>query len=110
MASPTPSHVSGHSRLPDLDPQLQQFAMNTRGAPQPVGQVHLPDPAPDLYGYPRPTAARERFPAPIQAEARSMPTQDGLGLDNGDGLQRRWEQPAEPNEDQSVSRRELWLR
>ena len=40
--SPAHRHIFGNGRLSDLDPELQKFTMDARGAPQPVGQAHLP--------------------------------------------------------------------
>src|SRR4030095_10924476 len=48
----------------------------------------------------RPPSAR--LPAPVQPEPRPMPPDDRLRLNNGDGVQHRWEQAIEPNEEQSI--------
>src|SRR5947207_7100870 len=82
--SPTPGHVLGDRRLSDFDPELEQFAMDTRRAPQPIGQAHFPDQAADLAGYPRPPAMRARLPAPVQSEPLPMTPDDGDRLDNRD--------------------------
>src|SRR5258708_18692518 len=103
---PTPRHVLGDRRLRDLDPELEQFAMDARRTPQPIGQAHLPDKAPDLPWYLRPTAPSARLPAPIQAEPRPMPPDDGLWLDNRQRVQHRRKQAIEPDEEQSVRRRQ----
>src|SRR5712664_4792479 len=108
--SPTPRHVLGDGRLCDPDPELQQFAMNAGRTPQPIGQAHLPDQAPDLPWYPRPTAPRARLPAPVQSEARPMPSNDGLRVDNRDSVQHRRKQAIEPDKEQSVRHRQLRLR
>src|ERR1700757_3427357 len=84
--------------------------MNARRTPQPVGQAHLPDQAADLPRYLRPTATRARLPAPVQSEAHPMPSHDGFRLDDRDGAQHGWEQPIEPNEDQSIGDRQSRLR
>src|SRR5260370_9604660 len=73
---------------------------------QPVRQAHLPDQAADLLWYPRPTAPSTRPPAPVQAEARPMPPDDGLWLDNHQRVQHRRKQAIEPDEEQSVRRRQ----
>src|SRR5216684_5431067 len=79
--SPTPRHVLGDRRLSDLNPELEQFAMDAGRSPQPIGQAHLSDQATDLAGYPRSTATRARLPAPVQSEAHPMPPKYGLRLD-----------------------------
>src|SRR5712671_56836 len=104
--SPTPRHVLGDGRLCDPDPELQQFAMDAGRTPQPIGQAHLPDKAADLPWYLRPTAPSARLPAPIQAEPRPMPPDDGLWLDNHQRVQHRRKQAIEPDEEQSVRRRQ----
>ena len=84
--------------------------MDSRRAPQPVGQAHVADQTPDLDWNLWPAATRARLPAPIQAEARPMPTDYRLGLNNSDGVQHRREQPIEPDEEQSVGDRQFGLR
>src|SRR5712664_2327383 len=108
--SPALRHVLGDGRLGDFDPELEQLAVDARCAPQPIGQAHLSDLAPNLHWDLWPTAARARLPAPVQAEAGPMPTNDRLWPDNGDGVQRRREQAIEPDEKQSVGRRKSRLR
>ncbi len=40
---PSPSrHILGDAGLADIDAELEQFAMYTRGTPQRVSQAHLP--------------------------------------------------------------------
>ncbi|MGA8944510.1 MAG: MFS transporter [Pseudolabrys sp.] len=41
---PSPAHhILGNAGLPDIDPELEQFAMNARRTPQRIGDAHLPD-------------------------------------------------------------------
>src|SRR5712671_3267641 len=89
--SPTSCHVLGDRRLRDLDPKLEQLTVDAWRTPQPVGQAHLP-------GYPRPTAARARLPAPVQSKPRPMPPDDRLRPDNRDSVQHRRKQAVEPDE------------
>ena len=63
--SPVPRHILGDRRLRDVDPELEQFAMDSRRAPQPVGQAHVADQTPDLDWNLWPAATRARLPAPI---------------------------------------------
>src|ERR1700726_1879070 len=85
--SPAPRHVLGDRRLRDLDPELQQFPMDPRCAPQPIGQAHLPDQAPHLNWTLGTTATRAALPAPVQPETGPMPADDSLRLDNRDSIQ-----------------------
>ena len=103
---PVPRHVLGDRRLRDIDPQLEQFAMDARRTPKPIGQAHLADQAADLPWYPRPTTTTARLPAPIQPEALPMPPDDGLRLDNRHGVQHRGKQAVEPDEEQSIRQRQ----
>src|SRR5882757_4360703 len=83
--------------------------MDAGRAPKPVGQAHLPDQVPDLAGDLWPTASRARLPAPVQSEARPMPSNNGFRLDNRDGVQHRRKQVIEPDKDQSVGDRQSRL-
>ena len=84
--------------------------MDARRAPQPVGQAHLPDQAPDLAGDLWPTASRARLPAPVQSKAHPMLSNNGFRLDNRDGVQHRRKQAIDPDEEQSVCHCQPWLR
>ena len=50
-------HVFGHDRLSDLDPELEQFAMDARGTPQWVLRVHPSDQIANFNRNLRPAAA-----------------------------------------------------
>jgi hypothetical protein len=93
-------------RLSHLDPELQQFTMDARRAPQRVLHTHPPDQVPDLNRYLRPAAARTRLPSPIEPKTKPMPAQHSVRLDNHDGIPQRRKQPAQPNKEQSVSCRQ----
>jgi len=84
--------------------------MNARRAPQPIGEAHLADQAPDLHWNLWPAATRARLPAPVQAQDGPMPPDDRLWPDNGDGVHYRRKQAIEPNEEQSVGYRKFRLR
>ena len=103
-------YVLGDCRLRDIDPELEQFAVDARRTPQPIGQAHLPDQAADFPWYPRPTTTTARLPAPIQPEALPMPSDDGLRLDNRHSVQHRGKQAIEPDEEQSFRHGQTRLR
>ena len=105
--SPTPRHVLGDGRLRDLDPKLKQFAMDARRSPQPIGQAHVPDQAPNLHWKLWPTAARARLPPPVMAKAGAMPPDDSVGLEWRSTPRK---QSIKPDQDHSVSNRQSWLR
>ena len=62
--------------------ELEQLAMNARGAPKPVLNAHSSDQRPQTGIDPRPTSRIARFPAPITAHAGTMPAQERLGPDD----------------------------
>ncbi len=49
------------------------------------------------------TAARARFPAPIGAETLAVPTNQGLGTNDGDRLCHTWTKAEEPGEKEAVA-------
>ena len=104
-------HVFGDRGLADVDPELEQFAVNARRAPQRVGQAHFADQLANFQGYFRPATARSRFPAPELAEAGPMPADHGLGFDDLQGVDNPWRNPKQNNEDQTIEGEEacpLW--
>ena len=52
----TPDHVIRQRGLGDVDPELQQFSMNSRRTPQRIGPAHTPDQVLDLRINPWPLA------------------------------------------------------
>src|SRR5262245_22282638 len=79
---PPPHHVFCDRGLPDIDAELEQFAMDPRGSPQRVGDTHLPNELANLSRCLRPAAARSRFPAPISSEASPVPADHRLRCDD----------------------------
>src|SRR5665213_1927830 len=63
--SPPPRHIFRHARLPDIDAELEELAMDSRRTPEWVGRAHLVDQPPDLRCHLWPPAARSRLPAPV---------------------------------------------
>src|SRR5437660_1772445 len=66
-------HVLRDRRLGDLEPKLQQFAMNSRSAPQWVLLAHPPDEIAQLTIDSGPAWPSSRFPAPVSPKSASMP-------------------------------------
>ena len=76
-------HVLGDGGLGDLDAEFQQLAVNARRAPERVIAAHHPDQIPNLLRHPGPTGlAAADFPPPEQAEALTMPSDNGVRLDD----------------------------
>src|SRR5438309_3267998 len=82
-------HVFGDARLRDFKPELEQFAVDARRAPQRVLDTHSPDQCAQLGVNPRPPSKRARLPTPVPTKAGPMPTNERLGTDDRDDLQNR---------------------
>jgi hypothetical protein len=54
---PFPSHVFCNGSLADVDPELEQFAVNPWRSPQRVGNAHLANKVANVRGDPWPAAA-----------------------------------------------------
>ena len=73
--------------LPDgcrrgLQAEFGQFIANAWTAPRGIGLPHPPDELNQLLVLSRPPHAMPRLPAPEDAEPGSLPTDDGLGLED----------------------------
>src|SRR5260221_14594491 len=77
-----PDHVLGNRRLGDLEPKLEQFTMDARGAPQWVLLAHPLDEFTQLTANSGPPWPTSRFPAPIRPKPCSMPPQDRVRLND----------------------------
>ena len=68
-------------RLGGCDPELEEFAVNSRRTPGGIGPVHLKDELSDFVGDRRPAGpVRSALPTPIEAETLPVPAEDGLRL------------------------------
>jgi len=84
---PSPfDHVFGDARLRDLEPELEQFAVNTRCSPKRIFDAHPPDQGAQVHLDLRPPSRRVRLPAPIMAKAGPVPTHERLGPDDCENL------------------------
>src|SRR5579863_10512847 len=96
-------HVLGDSGLRDIDPELQQLAMNAWRAPERVIAAHCSDQIADL-GRDRRSAdsTPARLPPPVETEAAQMPAHQRLRLEDDRGSEQGGEQPIEPNKNQPI--------
>ena len=98
----------GYGRLRYFDAQHTQFTVQTRCAPQGVGQAHLPDQITQLTVYRRAAWTGAGFPPPIGAKPLSVPTNNRRRRDDPDGVQEGRKEPVQPNEQQTISVPQVW--
>src|SRR5260221_11550110 len=100
-------HVLRDARLSDLEAELEQLAMNARRTPQRIFHAHPPDQCAqisiDLWSASKGTG----FPTPVPAKPGPMPTYEGLGPDDRDGPEDRWEPSIQLDQEQAIPIREL---
>jgi hypothetical protein len=82
-------NVLGDARLRDLNPKLEQLAVDARRPPKRVLDTHLPDQRTDYSHYLRSPSQWARLPVPVAAKAGPMPTHERLGTDDREDLQDR---------------------
>ena len=82
---PPTRHQPRNGPLGDVEPQLQQFPMDARRAPEGVRDGHLLDQTRDVSADLWPAAARTRSACPVPREAEAMPGNDRRGSDDHQG-------------------------
>src|SRR5215472_4274074 len=71
---PTAHHVFAYTGLADVDAQLEEFAVDARGAPKRVVAAHSPNQLSDLLGHRRASGSPAAgLPSPEQAESLTVP-------------------------------------
>src|ERR1700758_773536 len=83
-------HVLGDARLRNLEPELEQFAVNARRAPKRILDAQPPDQYAQLHLDWWPPSPSTRFPTPVAPKAGSVPTHERLGPDDCENLQDCW--------------------
>ena len=96
------SQVPGDRAFRDDKAELQQFAVNLRCSPGTIFSSQAADQASDLLRDFGPPATRPRPPAPVKAEARAMPADNGLGLHDQQGVFPSRPDPPEPYPEEAV--------
>src|SRR3954453_15379536 len=81
--------------------------MNARRTPEQVGQAHVADQLADPQRDSRSPAAPSRFPTPERSKASPVPTNDSLGLDDGQRVYNARNQAIQPNKQPSVESAEF---
>ncbi len=101
--TPSTHHVSGHRRLGEFEPQLEQFTMDPRSPPQWVFPVHPSDQITQFAIDPRSSCPLSRFPAPVAPIPRPMPPQDRRRLNNLGHTEQARPQPRHPHQQCAVA-------
>src|ERR1700730_16802298 len=95
--------ISGYGRLRNLEPQLEQLAMNARCTPAGIVLLHAPNQLADLLADLRSSRLAEPRPqSPQQPEAGAMPGHYRLRFHNDQGLGPPRPQMAERNPEQPI--------
>jgi hypothetical protein len=80
-------HEARDGTLGDVDAELQELAMNARGAPERIRGSHLPDEVGDVGVEGRaPSGWAAREPGPVLAKPAALPAQDSVGRDDDQRL------------------------
>ncbi len=101
----------GDGALGHVDAELEELAMQSRGAPEGIRRRHLPDQGLELGVDGRaapggPTGAL----GPVLAEPAALPAQDGLGGHDHEGPPPPGPDPGEPGPEETISRAKLGAR
>src|SRR5467141_3023904 len=80
-------HVLRDTRLRDLKPELEQFAVDAWRAPKRIFDAHPPDQYAQLRVDLRSPSLWARLPTPVAAKAGPVPTHERLGPDDCENLQ-----------------------
>jgi hypothetical protein len=80
-------HVLGDARLRDLEPELEQFAVDAWRPPKRILYAHPADQCAQLRVYLRSPSLGARLPTPVTAKAGPVPTHERLGPDDCENLQ-----------------------
>jgi len=101
--APRLGHVLRDRGLPDIDAELEQFAVDARRIPKRICNAHLANEVADLGWDTRSPAPRSSFPAPIEPEPGAMPAEHGLRFDDLQGLENVGSQRVHAHEHQPVN-------
>ena len=99
-------HVLGDGRLRDLEPQLEQFAVNAWRASKRIFDAHPPDQDAQLRLDWRSPSPWARLPTPITAKSSSVPTHERLGSDDCENLQDCWKPAIQLDKEPAIMVRE----
>jgi hypothetical protein len=95
-------HVFGDTRLRDLKPELEQFAVDARRAPKWVLDAYPSDQRAQLHLDWWPPSPATRFPTPVAAKAGSVPTHERLGPNDCQNIQDCWKPAIQLGKEQAI--------
>src|SRR3954447_9252808 len=99
-------HILRDAGLSDLKAELEQLAVDARRSPQRILNAHPSDERAHVPVDLRPTSQGAGFPTPVPAEAGSVPSHEGLGANNCNGLADCWKPSILLDEEQTIDIRE----
>ena len=85
-----------------MNAQLGKFGLNAGTASRGVGLPHLPYQRDEVAVEGGSSIAGARFPTPEEAKAKAMPSDDGLGLEEEQGLWPLWPESPQAHPQESV--------
>lgn len=101
-----PDQVLRHGGLGELDTHLEQFAVDARRTPQRIGLRHGANQIPDLPRDGWPARAVTALPGPPQAEAATVPRDDGRRFDDHERSPPVRPDPGQPDPEPAIERGE----
>jgi hypothetical protein len=101
-------HEPGDGALGNVNAELEELSVDTRGAPQGIRRGHFPDEGRDLDIDRRAASGRlTREPRPVLAKPAALPAQDSVGRDDDQRLPPPGPDSGQAGPEQAVSRVEL---
>src|SRR5262245_33185810 len=104
------AHVLGNRRLGDFESEHQKLTVNPGGAPQRILLAHPLNEFAQAAINPWSPRPPPRFPSPKGPEARTMPTQDRLGLNHVGRAKKAGPNPYQPDHKHSITVAQLETR
>jgi hypothetical protein len=89
--------VFPNSGIRDCNAQLGQFGLDAPTAPSGIGLPHPVNQTDEVVVGRGSSKAESGFPAPEEAKAKAMPSDDGLGLEKNQGMLPFWPEAQQAN-------------
>ena len=95
-------HILLDLPLADADPELEQFATDPFGAPEHVSTGHGPNQVDDLGAQPSGSVHPSGLASPEEGEQVAMPAEEGVGLNQMEGVAPRGRHVGQQHQEESV--------